>query len=71
MTGTLYGLGYAALELEGSTCDTAGKEFALLVEELLEEFGILVVNILDAAAFETAIFFLLYVYRQGSEVADF
>ena len=43
----------------------AGKNFALLVEELLEELGILVVDILDAATFETAVFFLFCVDGKG------
>ena len=37
----------------------------------IEEFGILVVDILDAAAFETAVFFLFDVNREGSQVTDF
>ena len=61
MAGTLNGLCYAALEFERSAGDAAGEDFALLVEEFLEEFRILVVDIFDAAAFETAVFFLLYV----------
>jgi hypothetical protein len=71
VTGTLNGLSHTTLELERSSGDTTGKELALLVEELLEEFGILVVDILDTASLETAIFLLLNVYRKGSEVADF
>ncbi len=71
MAGTFHGLGHTALELQRCPCDAAGKNLALLVEELLEELGILVIDIFDTAAFETAIFFLLNVYRQGSEVADF
>ena len=71
MTGTLNGLSDTTLELERSSGDTTGKDLALFVEELLEEFGILVVDVFDTASLETAIFFLLNVYRQGSEVADF
>ena len=59
MTGTLYGLGYSTLEFERSAGDAAGKDFALLVEEFLEEFGIFVVHEVDAETFETAVFFLL------------
>ncbi len=62
MAGTLHGFGNTALEFQRSTGDAAGKDLALLVEELLKELGILVVDILDAATFETAVFFLLYVY---------
>jgi len=68
---TLDSLSYTTLELERSSGDAAGQNFALLVEEFFEEFGILVVDIFDAATFETAIFLFLNVYRQGSEVADF
>ena len=57
MAGTFNGLSHTALEFERSAGDAAGKDFALLVEELLEEFGVLVVDILDAATFETAVFF--------------
>lgn len=61
MTCTLNSLCNAALELQRSTGDTTGKDFALLIEEFLEEFGVLVVDVFDTAAFETAIFFLLNV----------
>ena len=71
MTGTLNGLSHTTLELQRSTGDTTGKDLALFVEELFEEFGILIVDVFDTASLETAIFFLLYIYRQGSEVADF
>ncbi len=62
MTCTLHSLGYATLELEGSTGDTAGKDLTLLVEELLEEFGVFVIDVFDTAAFETAVFFLLDIH---------
>ena len=59
MAGTFNGLSHTALELQRSAGDAAGKDFALLVEELLEEFGILIVDVFDSAAFETAVFFFL------------
>ena len=62
MACAFYGLSHAALELERSSGDAAGQKLALLVEKLLEEFGILVVNILDTASFETAIFLFLNVH---------
>ncbi len=71
MTGTLHCLSYTTLELQRSTCDAAGKDLALLIEELLEELRVLIVDVLDAAALETAVLFLLDVYRQGSQIADF
>ena len=58
MAGTLNGLSHATLKLQGSAGDTAGKDFSLLVEELLQEFRILVVDVLDTALLETAILFL-------------
>ena len=71
MTCTLNGLSHTALEFQRSAGDATGEDFALLVEEFLEEFGILIVDEVDAETFETAVFFLLYVYRHWSEVADF
>lgn len=71
MTGALYGLSHATLKLERSACDATGKELSLLVEELLEEFGVLVVDILDATSLKATIFFLLNVNRQRGEITDF
>ena len=71
MTGTLNGLGHAALELQRGTSDAAGQDFALLVEELLKEFGILVVDVLDSTAFETAVFLLAVIHRQRGQITDF
>ena len=62
VTGTLYSLSYATLEFQRSTGDAAGKQFTLLVEELLEEFGVFVIDVFDTAAFETAVFFLLDIH---------
>ena len=59
MAGTLYGLSHATLEFQRGAGDAAGENLALLVEELLEEFRILVVDVFDSAAFEAAVFFLL------------
>lgn len=58
MAGTLHGLSHTTLKLQRSTGDATGKDLALLVKELFEEFGILVVDVLDAATLETAIFLL-------------
>ena len=55
------GLSYSALEFERSSGDSAGQYFALLVEEFLEEFGVFVIDVLDTATFEAAIFFLFNV----------
>ena len=58
MTGTLNSLCHAALELQRGASDATGQDFALLVEELLQELGVLVVDVLDTTAFETAVFLL-------------
>ena len=68
---TFHCLSDAALVFEGSAGDATGQDFALFVEELFEEFGIFVVNILDSALFEAAVFFLFGIYGGGSEIADF
>ena len=62
VASALNSLSYAALELERSASDAARKDFTLLVEELFEEFRILVVDILDTASLETAVFFLFHVH---------
>ena len=62
MTSTLYCLCHTTLEFERSTGDTAREYLALLVEELLEEFRILVVDILDATSLKATIFLLLYIH---------
>ena len=71
VAGTFNGLSDTALEFERCAGDAAGKDFALLVEEFLEEFRILIVDVFDAEAFEAAVFFLFVIYRQGGKIADF
>ena len=66
MTRTLYGLCHAALELQRSAGNAARQDLSLFVEELLEEFGIFVVDILDTALLEAAVLLLLAIYGQGS-----
>ncbi len=61
MTCTLHCLSHAALILQRSACDAARENLTLLVEELLEEFWVFVVNVLDTALLETAILLLLNV----------
>lgn len=70
MTSTLYCLCHTTLEFERSTGDTAGKYLALLVEELLEEFSVLVIDILDTGFFEAAIFFLFDLDGGRIQVSD-
>ncbi len=71
MTGALNGLSDAALELERSAGDAARQDLALLIEELLQELGVLVVDVLDTALLETAVFLALLIYCGGSEITDF
>jgi hypothetical protein len=69
--GALDGLRYLALELEGSARDAAGKDLALLVEELLEELRVLVIDILDARLLEAAVFLLANLYGRRVQITDF
>lgn len=50
-------LGHFALELQGSTGETAGKNLALLVEESLEELSVLVVHVFDVRFLKRQYFF--------------
>ena len=52
MAGTLDGLGNLALVFGGSTGDATRQDLALLVDELQQEVGILVVDVLDAVLLE-------------------
>ena len=58
MTGALNGLSHAALELERGAGDAARQNLTLLVEELLQELGVFLIDVLDTTAFETAVFLL-------------
>ena len=71
MARTLHGLGDLLLELLRSTRQAARKNLALLVEELLEELAVLIIYVLDAELLETAVLFLLDVYRYGIQVIYF
>ena len=51
MAGSLNSLRNTTLELQRSTCNTARKDFALFVQEFLQEFRIFIVNVLDAILF--------------------
>ena len=62
MAGAFNGLSHTTLELERSSGDATGQDFTLFVEELFKELGILVIDVLDTAAFETAVFFLFHVH---------
>jgi hypothetical protein len=71
VTCTLHCLSHAALILQRSACDAARENLTLLVEELLEEFRILVVDVFDTALLETALLLLLDVDSVWSQVANF
>ena len=71
VTSTLDGLSDTTLELEASACDAARKDLTLLVEEALEEFGILIVDILDTALLEAAVLLLLAIEVQWGQIAYF
>ena len=70
MARALDSLGDLALELQRGTGNAAGKDLALLVEELLEELCVLVVHIFDACLLEAAVLFLLYLYCRRIQEAD-
>ena len=61
----------AALILKRGSRNAAGQDLALLVEELLQELGVLVIDVLDATFFEAAVFLFLSVYRGRGKVSDF
>ena len=62
VTCSLHSLSYTTLELQRSTGNTTRKDFTLLIQEFLQEFRVFVVDVLNTALFETAVFFLLNVY---------
>ena len=71
MTGSLDSLCYTTLILQRSTCNATGQNLTLLIQEFLQEFGILIVNVLNTAFFETTVLFLLHVYGRRSQISDF
>ena len=71
MASTLNGLGHATLKLQRGAGDASGQDLTLLVEELLEEVGILVIDVFDSAFLEAAVLLLLDVFRHRGQVAEF
>ena len=69
MTSTLDSLSYTTLELKAIACDTTWEDLTLIVEELLEELGVLVVHILDASFLKAAVLLLLYLSWEWSAIA--
>jgi hypothetical protein len=57
VTGTLDSGSHAALVLEAVAGDTAGQQLTLFVDELQQEIGIFVINVLDTEFAEAAVFF--------------
>lgn len=70
MTGSFDSLGHFLLIFQRSTGETAGQNFTLLVHEFLQKLTIFVIDVFDTALFETAVFFLLDVNRDGGDVFD-
>lgn len=66
----LDGGGDTALVLQGVAGDTAGKHFALFVDELKQEIRIFVVDIFDAELTETAVFLAFLTKVRVAEKLD-
>ena len=62
VASTLNCLLHSSLELQRSAGDATRKDFSLFVQELLEEFRVLVVDVLDSASLKTAVFLFLHVH---------
>jgi hypothetical protein len=58
------------LKLQGCACKTAWKQFALLIHKLQQEVRILVIDVLDTASFETAVFLLLRLRSRRVQISD-
>ena len=71
MASTLDSFGHFLLILVGSTGDTTGQNFTLLVDKLQQEICIFIVNILDASFLETALFFTLGFDGNRGEIFNF
>jgi hypothetical protein len=78
VTTTLDSHGEAALVLEARACDATWQDLALVVQELAEEIGVFVIDILDPIALEAAIFLghvgrldLIYSCRADASVFAF
>ena len=71
MTGALDSLRHFFLVLVRGAGDATGQNLALFVDELQQEVGILIVDILDTEFFETAIFLTLGLHSDRGQVFDF
>ena len=58
------------LVLCGGTGDAAGKQLTLFVDELEQEVCILVIDVLDTALLEAAIFLSLCIDRDRGQILD-
>ena len=61
MARSFHCLSYTTLILQRGAGNTTWKDASLLVQELLEEFGISIVNILDTAFLKATVFLPLYI----------
>ena len=57
VTGALDGSSDTTLIFQAITCNPAGQQFALLIDELEEKIRIFVIDVFDAKFAETAVFF--------------
>jgi len=57
VTGPFDGLGHLALVFEGGTGQTTRQQLTLLVNELEQKVGILVVDVANTVLAESAVFF--------------
>lgn len=65
MTSFLNSLGYFTLKFQRVTRNTAGQHLTLIIEELLEEFRVFIIYVLDAHFLETAVFLLTFLLLNG------
>lgn len=56
MAGAFNGRSHAALVFQAVAGNTAGQQFALLVDELKQEIGVFIIDMFDAEFAETAVF---------------
>ena len=69
MACTLDSLGDPPLILQRGAGDASRQDLALLIQELLKEFGILIINVLDLVLLKPAVFLLLDLYCRRSKIS--
>ena len=70
MACTFYRLSYFPLEFEGSTGKTAWQHFALVIDELQQEVGVLVIDVFNAVFLEAAVFFTVILHLGSGYVLN-